>query len=171
VLAGGVRRELVQPSGRGHALLDEARMVLREVADRGFVPPPDLAVVDVAARRFPARGLGQQRPEQRRLADAVAPDEDDLLAALDDGREAVDDRRAVVALADVAELERHPARRPAQLAPAVGAVEVRARELGRLQPLDFLDARLHLARARARREARDELLELRDLLFALRVLR
>ena len=53
----------------------------------------------------------------------------------------------------------------------VRALDVRPRQLGRLQPLDFLAARLHLARARAGGEARDEVVQLRDLLLALRVLR
>ena len=45
------------------------------------------------------------------------------------------------------------------------------RQLGDLQTLHFLAPRLHLAGAGAGGEARDELVKLRNLLFALRVLR
>ena len=72
-------------------------------------------------------------------------------------------------LADVLELERHAARRPRHLEPDVGALDVRPREVAGLQPLDFLAPRLHLAGPRAGRKARDEVVELRDLLLALRV--
>ena len=68
-------------------LLDRAGVVLREVADRDLVAPAHRARVEVAGRRH-ARRVGEQRLEQRRLADAVAADEHDLLAAVDDGAEA-----------------------------------------------------------------------------------
>ena len=69
------------------------------------------------------------------------------------------------------ELERDLARRPLHRELDVRALDVRARELGRLQPLDFLAARRRLAGARAGAEALDEVVELRDLLLALRVVR
>ena len=43
VLPRRVGIELVQPLDRGHALLDRAGVVLREVADRDFVAPADRA--------------------------------------------------------------------------------------------------------------------------------
>ncbi len=51
-----------------------------------------------------------------------------------------------------------------------GRCDVRARQVGGLQPLDFLLAGHHLAGARAGGKTRDEILELLDLLLALRVL-
>ena len=39
--------ELVQPLDRGHALLDRAGVILREVADRDLVAPADRAAVEV----------------------------------------------------------------------------------------------------------------------------
>ena len=80
----GVRIELVQPLDRGHALLDRAGVILREVADRHFVAPADRAGVEVRRRRRQPGASGEQRLQQRRLADAVAADEHDLLAAVDD---------------------------------------------------------------------------------------
>ena len=66
---------------------DRRRVVLREIAHRHFVTPAHGAGVDVARRRGQPRRIGQQRLEQRRLADAVAADQHDLLAAIDDGAE------------------------------------------------------------------------------------
>jgi hypothetical protein len=53
----------------------------------------------------------------------------------------------------------------------VRPLDVGPRQLVGLEPLDFLPARLHLARPRAGREPRDEVVQLLDLLFALRGLR
>ena len=50
-------------------------------------------------------------------------------------------------------------------------VDVRPRQLRHLQALDFLAPRLHLAGAGSGGEARDEFVQLRNLLFPLRVLR
>ena len=87
VLPRRVGIELVQPLDRGHPLLDRAGVVLREVADRHFVAPADRSRVEIAWRRAASPGrVRQQRLQQRRLADAVAADEDDLLAAIDDRR-------------------------------------------------------------------------------------
>ena len=47
ILARGIRIELVQPVDGGHALLDQSRMVLREVADRDLVAPAHLAGIQV----------------------------------------------------------------------------------------------------------------------------
>ncbi len=52
----------------------------------------------------------------------------------------------------------------------IGARNVGAGQLGRLQPLDFLFAGGHLAGAGSGGEAGDEFLELFDLLFTLLVL-
>jgi hypothetical protein len=52
----------------------------------------------------------------------------------------------------------------------IRTLNVGLRQLGNLQPLDFLAPRLHLAGAGSGGEARDEFVQLRDLLFALRVL-
>jgi hypothetical protein len=53
----------------------------------------------------------------------------------------------------------------------IRTLDVRSGQFGDLQALYFLAPRLHLAGASAGGEARDELVELRNLLFALRVLR
>ena len=53
----------------------------------------------------------------------------------------------------------------------VGPLDVRARQLVGLQPLNLFAPARHLARPRACRKPRDELIQLRDLLFALRNLR
>ena len=51
------------------------------------------------------------------------------------------------------------------------ALDVRARQFRDLQALHFFAPRLHLAGAGSGGESRDEFVELRNLLFALRVLR
>ena len=91
VLPRRVGVEPVQPLDRGHPLLDRAGVVLRKVADRDLVPPAHLARVDVRGVAGMIGRIRQQRLQQRRLAGAVAADEDDLLAAIDDGVEAGND--------------------------------------------------------------------------------
>src|SRR6266851_110204 len=49
-------------------------------------------------------------------------------------------------------------------------LNIGSRQFARLQPFYFLLARHHLARARPGRKARDEFVELRDLLFTLRII-
>ena len=117
-----------------------------------------------------ARVVGHERLQHRGLADAVAADQHDLLAAVDDGAEVVDHLQVAERLRQPLGLERHLARRPVLLEADVGALDVRAREVGGLQPLHFLAPRRRLRRARAGAEALDEVHELRDLLLALRVL-
>ena len=160
----------MEPVDRRHAFLDQAGGILREVADRDFVTPPDRAFVERVVADRDARGIRQQRAEQRRLADAVAAGQHDLFAARDDAAEAVDERRAAKRLGDVVELERDPARRPVHVELDERALDVRPRQLRRLQTFDFLLARHHLARAGAGGEARDEILQLLDFLFALVIL-
>ena len=92
VLLGGIGIELVQPVHSRQTFLDRTRVVLREVADRHLVSPPDRARVDVC--RWPQRrvGGGEEGFEERGLAQPVPADEDDLLAAVDDGAEVRHDR-------------------------------------------------------------------------------
>ena len=92
-----VRIELVQPLDGRHPFADRAGVVLREVADRDLVAPAHRPGVDRRRVRVSGR-VRQQRLQQRRLADAVAADEHDLLAALDDGVEVADDFEAAVRL-------------------------------------------------------------------------
>ena len=142
--------ELMQPLDRRHALLDGAGVILREVADRHFVAPAHGAGVEIAGRRRQARRIRQQRLQHRRLADAVAADEHDLLAAIDDGAEVRRRPRASPNAFDTpVALERDLAGRPRHRELDVRALDVRPRQLGRLQPLHFLAPRLHLARPRA----------------------
>ena len=64
-----------------------------------------------------------------------------------------------------------PAGWPLILKPDVWTLDIRFRQLRSLQPLHFLLARRNLRRPCARRKPRDEFVQLRDLLFALRVAR
>ena len=124
-----------------------------------------------AGRRRLAGRVGEQRLQQRGLAQAVAADQHDAFAAIDHRVEVVDDGHAVVGLGHPAAFHRQAARRPVLLEADVGPLDVRPGQLGGLQPLHFLAPRLHLARTGAGREALDEVVELRDLLLALFVLR
>ena len=170
ILARRVRVEAVQPLDGGGALLDEPCLVLRKVADRDFMPPLDGAGVDVARIRRHPRGVGHQHLQQGGLALTVAAGEHDFLAALHHAVKVADDLVVSVGLAQPLELEHVPSGRAQLVETDVGALDVRARQIVGLQPLDFLAARLHLARTRAGREALDEVLQLRNLLGTLRVL-
>ena len=140
VLLGSVRVELVQPVHGRQALLDRAGVVLRKVTDRDLVAPPHRAAVDVA--RWPERRIagGEERLEERCLAQAIPPDEDDLLAAGDDGAEVRDDRGRPMRLGHAGALHREATRGAEHRELDVGALDVRAREVVGLQPLDFLPA-------------------------------
>src|SRR2546423_214361 len=159
VLARCVGIETVQPFDRSEPLLDRAGVILREVADRYLVSPSDMARLD------------HQRLQQRRFADAVAADEHDLLAAIHDGGEVRHDVQIAERFADAGRFERALAGRTIHREPNVRTLDVRTGELGRLKALDLFLARHHLARARACREPRDEILQLGNLLLALHVLR
>ena len=69
------------------------------------------------------------------------------------------------------DLENVLARRPLLLEFDEWTRDVGSRQFRHLQAFDFLAPRLHLARPRAGGEARNEFVQLRDFLFALRVLR
>ena len=90
--------------------------------------------------------------------------------APESGAEAGHNDMPAEGLRQALEFQRHLARRPLHRELDVGTLDVRSRELGCLQPLDFLAPRRRLAGARAGAEPRDELVELRDLLLALLVL-
>ena len=62
-------------------------------------------------------------------------------------------------------------RRPLLLKLDIRALNVRPGQLRHLQAFYFLPPRLNLARPRSRREASNKFIQLRDLLFTLRVLR
>ena len=97
----GRRVPLMQPFECCRAMLDQSSVVLREVADGGFVSPDDFSAGQeraVVAAGFTQLGfrncrrVGQQRIQQCRLAHAVAPHERDLFAADDAGGEIADHR-------------------------------------------------------------------------------
>ena len=153
-----LRVELVQPVGGGHAELDGALVVLREVADGDLVAPLHGAGVDGDVLLFDAGAVGEQRLEQRGLALAVAADEDDLVAALDGGGEVVDDVLGLavglgVGLVDVLELEDVLAGGALHLEGDVRARDVGAGELAGGEALDFLLARVHLRDCACRRRS------------------
>ena len=79
-------------------------------------------------------------------------------------------RRSPWALDSPSKDDRHLARRPFHAEADVRALDVGTRQLGRLQAFHFLAPRRRLAGARAGAEAGDEVVQLRDLLLALRVL-
>src|SRR5712664_3521541 len=64
-----------------------------------------------------------------------------------------------------------PARWPLDLEADERTLDIGARQLAGLEPFDLLLSRGYLARASAGRKSRDELIELRDFLIALGVLR
>src|SRR6185503_7220200 len=114
---------------------------------------------------------GQQRLQHRGLAEAVAPDQYDLLAAVHDRAEVRDDGSAAVRLGDAGAFHREAAGGPVHRKLDVRSLNVGSRELGRLQPFDFLLARRDLTGAGAGAKSGNEIVELGDLLLALLVAR
>ncbi len=171
----GLGVKAVQPFRCGRALGDRCGVVLREVADLRLVSPLHLAGVDVGLVGLIKSGVGEQRLEHCGLALSVAADKHNLIAAQNGGGKVADDVlggavRLRVALVHVLELEDVLATGADHVEPEKRALDIRACELSRLQTLDFLLAGVHLRAARAGGEARDELVELCDLLVALLVL-
>ena len=145
--------------------------ILRKVADLRFVSPEDGAGVEREFLVGEAGVVGQQAFEQRGFAGAVAAHETDFFAAQNIGGESVDDLVVVVELGEVLELEHVLAAGTHLVEANVRALDVGAGEFVGLQALHFFAAAGDLRGARAGGEARDEFVELRDLLFALGVLR
>src|ERR1700724_190140 len=131
--------------------------------------PIDDAGVDRKRIVNDARRASYQRANQSRLADSVAAHEPDLLAARDAGGEVRNHPRISIRLREAANFESMPSRRALHLEADEGTLNVGPRQIAGLEALHFLLARRYLARTRAGREARDELIELGDLFFALRV--
>ena len=149
-------------------------VILREISDGDVVPPHDRAAVD---RKLPvgivdeAGRVADQRFQQRGLARAVAADQRDFFAALDIGRERLDHFHAVVGFRDALDFQRMAARMLVHLKADVRTGDIRSRQFRGLQALDFFLARGGLRGTRAGRKTRDEFVQLRDFLFALRVFR
>src|SRR6185437_9501021 len=179
IFFGGVLVEAMQPVRDRHAVGDGGSMLLAEVADLRLVPPLDGAAVDAHLGLlgfFQALAIGEQCFEQRGLACSVAAHQDDLFAALDGCGESVNDFETTaigerIAFLYVFKFQQVAAAGTLLLKADVRALDVRAREFGDGEALDFLFARGDLAGTRAAGESRDEVFELRDLLFALVVLR
>ncbi len=153
----------------------DSLVILREVADRHFVPPGHCARHRCANDCSAASTKpGAFRTSDRSIVVFPAPLRP--ISAIFSPRltlavKSLDDREVFVALRETLDLERMAARWPLHVESDERALDVRFREFRGLQPLDFLLARRHLRRAGTGREARDELIQLRDLLFALRVVR
>ena len=167
----------MQPGDQLVALGDALGEILGEVAHVGIVAPLHLTPVQLQVQLGDLGRIGQQGVEERGLADAVAAQESDLLAALHHGREALDDLLTaalaglvrVVALLDTLELQGVAAPRLGLVELDEGALDVAACQVAGLEAFHFLAAAVHLAAAGARGEALDELVQLVDLLFALGV--
>src|SRR5208282_2610896 len=102
---------------------------------------------------------------------AVAAHQRNLLSSEHVRREAGNHFGFSVRLGDTFDFQNVFARGPLLLELQVRTLDVGLRQLGNLQALDFLAPRLHLAGAGSGGEAGDELVQLRNLLFALRILR
>src|SRR5258706_15455688 len=98
--------------------------------------------------------------EQRGLARTVAPDESDLLSAIHLRGDAAQYVILTIGFVKPIDLQHMLARRPLLLELDKGALNVGPRQLRSLKALHFLAPRLHLAGTRARREARDEIVQL-----------
>src|SRR5579864_43947 len=124
-------------------------MILREVSDRGFVPPGDFTGVDegtVIAARFPQLGFGrgrrvrQQGVQQSRLPCSVPSHKRYLFPAGDTGREIANDLVVAVSFSEVLDFKDVLARRALLLEFDIWALNVRLGQFRYLQAFDFLAA-------------------------------
>src|SRR5208283_2035054 len=104
-------------------------------------------------------------------AGAVAAHQRDFFASNHARRKAGNHLRISVRLRYTFHFQDVFARGPLLFELQVRTLDIRPRQLSDLQALDFLAPRLHLAGAGSGGKARDELVQLRNFLFALRVLR
>ena len=97
----------------GHGHVAEQRVVLEHEADAAL---PGRHVGDVPAAEQDAamvdRAQAGERPQQRALAAAAGAEQHEELARRDVQRDVIDDRRAVIPLRDLLELDRHADPRP-----------------------------------------------------------
>ena len=122
-------------------------------------------VIDEAGR------IADQRLQHGGLTGAVASDQRDLFSAADTGGEFLDDRHAVVGFRRALHFERMASRGAVDSEADEGPLDIGTGEFGGLQPFDFFLARRHLRGPGTGRKARDEFVQLGDLLFALGILR
>src|SRR3954468_6023978 len=111
--------------------------------------PAHAAAVEGGRRRLDPRRIGKQRLQHRRLAETVAADQADLLAAVHDRAEVAHYLEIAERLVDALDFGGNAPRWAVHGEFDVGALDIGPRQLGRLQPLDFFLARHHLAGARA----------------------
>src|SRR5579863_652731 len=155
----------MEPLGNREAVLDSRTYVLRKITDLRLVSPEDCAVVELEVLVGETGIVIEQTLEECGFACAVAAHEADFFAAQDIGREAVNDLLVAVGFGDVLEFERVLAAGPDLVEADIRALDVGAGKVVGLQALDFFSAAGDLRGARACGEARDEVVELRDLLF------
>src|SRR5580704_14460633 len=179
LFADGRRIPLMEPLQHGGAAFDQAAMVLSEISDRGFMTPNHFAAVEewavVAAGLaqlgfWGGRRIRQQRIYQSGLPCSVAAHERDAFATRDAGGKVANHGSVAVGLAQMFNFQNVFAGGALRFELDVGALDVRLGQFRDLESLHFLATRLYLAGARAGGEARDEFIQLRDFLFALRVL-
>ncbi len=176
IFLGRLRIELMQPVRSRRPFFNGRGMVLRKITDLRFMPPLHLAAIDVFVRIFSRRvghmrSMSQQRFDKGGLSLAVAADQANLLTTRYGSAESIDDNMVPVGLANPFRFQNMFAGRAQLIEANVGASDIRPCQLAGLQPLHFLFARGHLAGSRTGRKPRDKFIQLRDLLFALLILR
>ncbi len=117
------------------------------------------------------RRVREQRIYKSSFAGTIAPHQSDFLPTDHTRGEIRDDFGVSVRLTEAFDFENMFAGWPLLFKLQIGTLNVRPRQLGNLQALDFLAPRLHLTGARSGGKPRDELVQLVNLLFALRILR
>src|SRR5579872_367115 len=144
----------MQPFQSRGAILDQASMILREIADGSLVSPDNLTGVDewsvVAAcltkfRIRSRRRIRQQGIHQRGLARPVTSHERDLLAAGNARSEVANDLFLTVRFGEMFDLEDVLARGTLLFELNVWPLDVGLRQFRDLQAFDFLAPRLYLA--------------------------
>ncbi len=167
----GGRVPAMEPLGNREAVLDGRAHILWKVANLRFVSPEDGARVEREFLFGEAGIVCQQAFEQGGFAGAVAAHETDFFAAQNICGESVDDLVVVVDLGEVLELEHVLAAGTRLVKANIRALDVGAGEFVGLQALHFFTAAGDLRRAGAGGKTRNEFIKLRDLLFALGILR
>src|ERR1700691_2995358 len=160
----------MQPVDNREAGLDGLLMILREISRAYFVSPGDDAPIDwkFTLRRIDETGaIAEERSQHGGLSSAVSAEQGNFFAACNGGAEVLNHGKVVVRLRQPLDLQRMAPRRTFVLKPDIGTLDGRPCKFGGVQPLHLFLARGGLRGPGSGGEPGDEIVQLRNLFFAL----